>query len=839
MTEPKGKEHKADAANDRPASAPAEPQVPLQQTLDELDFSSDGLSSEEAEKRLQKYGANEIPDESRSILRKFLSYFWGPIPVMIEIAAVLSGALRHWPDLGVILALLLMNAVVGFREEYQAGNAVAALKKQLTLQSSVERDGRWQAVPSRELVPGDRLRLRAGVVVPADTRLLDDGPLQIDQSALTGESLPVEKGKGDVAYSGSLVKKGEVDAVVYATGGSAFFGKTASLVEEAGQTRSHFERAVVKIADYLILVALFLAVIILVVSLFRQAKVLEVLQFALVLTIAAVPVAMPAVLSVTMALGARALAAKKAIVTRLSAVEELAGVDVLCSDKTGTLTQNKLEAGEPFVLDDGVTPEEVITVAVLASREEDQDPIDMAILGSAPEASGTEGMKVVEFHPFDAVCKMTEARVEGPDGDTFKAAKGAPQAILALDPDHDEIQAGVEEATEKFAKKGFRSLGVARSDSAGTYHMLGVIPLFDPLRDDSRDTVEAAQSLGVDIKMVTGDQAPIAREMASQLGLGQNILGPDALGDSSLENLADTVAAADGFAQVYPEHKYRIVQALQKAGRIVGMTGDGVNDAPALKQADAGIAVDGATDVARTAADIVLTLPGLSVVVDAIRESRKTFQRMTNYAIYRIAETIALLVFLTVSILFADFYPVTAIMIVLLAILNDGAILTIAYDKVRLSDRPESWNMRLVLGPAVILGMFAVLRSFGIFYIGDQLLDLSQDTVQTLVYLNLSVGGHLTLFAARTRGPFWCIRPAMPLLVAVVGTQVIATFIAVYGLAMTAIGWKWAGLVWGYCLVVFLIQDLVKRMGLAVLQEHPTRFFGRLGGQQVHHADGS
>jgi H+-transporting ATPase len=803
----------------------------LEAHLQQLGFSRDGLTSEEAERRLQKYGPNELPEKGRNPIRKFFSYFWGPIPIMIEIAAVLSAVLRHWPDFGVILALLFMNAIVGFREEYQAGNAVAALKQRLALQSSVRRDRHWQVVPSRELVPGDLVRLHAGVVVPADTRLLEAGPLQIDQSALTGESLPVDRGVGEVAYSGSLVKKGEADAVVYATGGSAFFGKTATLVEEAGQSRSHFERAVIKIADYLILVALFLALIILVVSLFRHEKFLEVLQFTLVLTIAAVPVAMPAVLSVTMALGARTLTAKQAIVTRLSAVEEMAGVDVLCSDKTGTLTQNRLEAGQPFLLDQATPAEQVMLVAALASREEDQDPIDLAVLGSLPDSAALGDFTVSDFVPFDAVRKMTEAQVAGPDGTSFKVAKGAPQVILALDPAHEGIRARVDEAIEGFAARGFRSLGVARSDDGGAYRFLGILPLYDPVREDSRDTIQAAREMGLDVKMITGDQVAIAREIAGQLGLSDNILGPEALesaqsGDDS--SLAATITHAGGFAQVFPEHKYRIVRVLQRTGHIVGMTGDGVNDAPALKQADAGIAVDGATDVARAAADIVLLLPGLSVIVDAIRESRKTFQRMSNYAIYRIAETIALLIFLTLTIVIAGFYPVTAIMIVLLAILNDGAILAIAYDRVQFSNRPEQWDMRLILGPAAILGMFAVIRSFGIFYIGDHLLDLQQDAVQTLVYLNLSIGGHLTLFAARTRGPFWSSKPAFPLLGAVIGTQIVATFIAVYGLLMTPLGWKWAGLVWGYCLVMLVIQDFVKLLGAAVLEEGPTSFFGRL-----------
>jgi len=842
---PTGSSSKGGHAVSHQRTSPDAPQtsdLPLETLLDQLGYAADGLATDEAKRRLDKYGPNELPEKHVSPVLKLLSYFWGPIPIMIEVAAVLSGVLRHWPDLGVILALLVMNAVVGFREEYQAGNAVEALKEQLARETSVKREGRWRTVPSSELVPGDLVRLHSGVFVPADTRLLDAGPLQIDQSALTGESLPVERGKGEVAYSGSLIKKGEANAVVFATGGAALFGKTASLVEQAGQEPSHFQRAVVKIADYLILVALFLAVVILVVSLFRKDKVLEVLQFALVLTIAAVPVAMPAVLSVTLALGARTLALKKAIVTRLAAVEEMAGIDVLCSDKTGTLTQNRLTAGKPLVVADRTGQSDVMVNAALASREEDQDPIDKAILDSLEERSILRRFTVLDFTPFDSTRKFSEAEVQDEDGATFRVAKGAPQVILALDPDQAHVQEQIDNAVSQFANRGFRSLGVARSDSTGAYRVQGVIPLFDPVREDSRETVKAAFDMGIKVKMITGDQVAIAREIATQLDLGDSILPADALQSIAREGeqaLAAAVTDADGFAQVLPEDKYRIVQSLQKRGHIVGMTGDGVNDAPALKQADAGIAVAGATDVARAAADIVLLLPGLSVIVDAIRESRRTFRRMTNYAVYRIAETIALLTFLTLAIVVANFHPVTAIMIVLLAILNDGAILAIAYDRVGYSDRPEAWDMRFVIGIAAVLGAFAVARSFGIFYLGDRVFDLQSDVVQTLVYLNLSVGGHLTLFAARTRGAFWSTRPSFVLLAAVVGTQIVATLIAVYGLAMAPLGWKWAGLAWGYCIGMFLIQDLFKRFGVAVLEEGPTRFFGRLSGAhglQLPHA---
>jgi H+-transporting ATPase len=806
-----GKKNRSRAGAKSPRATESQPAaLPLAELKDRLGFSPDGLSQAEVQSRLAQYGYNELAEKKTNPILKFLSYFWGPIPGMIALAAILSALLQHWEDVGVIVALLLMNGIVGFREEYQAGNAIEALKAKLALKARAKRDGAWSTIPARELVPGDLVRLRIGEIVPADARLLEGDPVEVDQSALTGESLPVEHKSGDAVYSGSIIRQGEIEALVYATGKGTYYGKTAELVETA-LTRSHFQRAVIRIADYLIVIAAALAILILSVSLSRGDKPLTVLQFVLVLTIAAVPVAMPAVLSVTMALGARVLARKQAIVTRLAAVEELAGIDVLCSDKTGTLTQNKLTMGDPFTVGD-VSPEQMILGAALASRAEDQDPIDLAVLGGVKDDKELKSYQVIHFQPFDPVHKRTEAVVKGKDGHEFKVTKGAPQVILALDTKADQIQSQVDKAVNEFASRGFRSLGVARADKKDQWQFLGVIPLYDPLREDSKATVETARDMGVEVKMVTGDQIAIGKEIARQLDMGPNILDASLLTKSKEQTgkLADAIEQADGFAQVFPEHKYHIVEMLQEDGHIVGMTGDGVNDAPALKKADAGIAVSGATDAARAAADIVLLLPGLSVIIDAIKEARKTFQRMTNYAIYRIAETVALLGFLTLAIVFFNIYPVTAIMIVLLAILNDGAILSIAYDNVHYSNRPEAWNMRLVLSIATMLGIFALIRSFGIFALGEYAFNLSRDSVQTLVYLNLSIGGHLTVFAARTRGPFWTVRPAPILLGAVIGTQALATLIAVYGLFMHHLGWGYAGLVWGYCLGMFLIQDRVK-----------------------------
>ena len=802
--------------------------LPMPEVEKKLGSSLDGLSQVEAQKRLTQYGPNEIEEKKTNPFVKFLAYFWGPIPWMIEAAVILSAVARHWPDFGIILVLLLANAVVGFWEEHQAGNAIAALKAKLAIKARVKRDGKWTTPEARELVPGDVIRVRLGDIVPADARLLEGDPVEVDQSALTGESLPATRKPGEAVFSGSIIRQGEIGALVYATGPNTYFGKTAQLVQEA-HTVSHFQRAVLKIGNYLIILAGVLVAVIIAVALFRGDRMLTTLQFALVLTVAAIPVAMPTVLSVTMAVGARLLAKKEAIVSRLAAIEELAGVDVLCADKTGTLTQNKLTLGDPFSVND-IPADQVILNAALASRADNKDTIDRAVLGGLKNDQALKEYQVVHFQPFDPVHKRTEATVKDKDGKTFKVTKGAPQVILELSANAGQVKPAVEKAVNEFAAHGFRSLGVARAEGEGQWRFLGVLPLFDPPREDARATIATARQMGVNVKMVTGDQLAIARETAGKLGLGTNILDAGGFGDTKhheAAQLVESIEKADGFAQVFPEHKFHVVDVLQQRGHIVGMTGDGVNDAPALKKADCGIAVSDATDAARAAAAIVLMTPGLSVIIDAIKESRKIFQRMNSYAIYRIAETLRVLLFMTLAILVFNFYPVTAVMIVMLALLNDGAILSIAYDNVHYQDKPEAWNMRMVMGIATVLGVIGPVAAFGLFYLGERVFHLDRAHIQTLMYLMLSVAGHMTIFLTRTRGTFWSIRPARILWVAVLGTQIVATLIAVYGIFMPPLGWKWALFVWGYALAWALLSDRVKLLAYRVFDPTGAPLLGR------------
>jgi H+-transporting ATPase len=815
---PKAPDPKPDAKDDaKPDAKDDLKTLPLAEVEKKLESSPDGLTQAEAEKRLTQYGPNEIEEKKTNMFLKFLTYFWGPIPWMIEAAVILSAVARHWPDFFIILLLLAANAVVGFWEERQAGNAIEALKAKLAVKARVKRDRKWITPAARDLVPGDAIRLRLGDIVPADARLLDGDPVEVDQSALTGESLPAERKSGEAVFSGSIIRRGEIGALVYATGGNTYFGKTAQLVQEA-HTVSHFQKAVLKIGNYLIILAVALVAVIIAVAIYRGDSIISTLQFALVLTVAAIPVAMPTVLSVTMAVGAKLLARKKAIVSKLVAIEELAGVDVLCADKTGTLTQNKLTLGDPFSVNN-IPAEQVILYGALASRAENNDTIDLAVLGGLKDNDSLKDYEVVHFMSFDPVHKRTEATVKSKDGKTFKVSKGAPQVILELSSNAEQIKSAVDKAVNEFAARGFRSLGVARAEGDGQWQFVGVLPLFDPPREDAKATIKTAGEMGVKIKMVTGDALAIAKETAQKLDMGTNILDAASLGDSKKKEtaeVAESIENADGFAQVFPEHKFHIVDVLQKRGHIIGMTGDGVNDAPALKKADCGIAVSDATDAARAAAAIVLTTPGLSVIIDAIKESRRIFQRMNSYAIYRIAETLRVLFFMTLAILIFNFYPLTAVMIVMLALLNDGAILSIAYDNVHYKDKPEAWNMKMVLGISTVLGVIGVIAAFGLFYLGERVFHLDRAHIQTLMYLKLSVAGHLTIFLTRTRKPFWSIHPAKILWIAVLGTQIVATLIAVFGIFMTPLGWGWAGFVWGYAFLWFLLNDRVKLLAYRI-----------------------
>ncbi|SMC09687.1 plasma-membrane proton-efflux P-type ATPase [Nitratiruptor tergarcus] len=869
-----------------------------------------GLSSEEVQKRLRKYGPNEIPEREEPLWHRIFRRFWGPIPWMIEVAAVLAALVKHWEEFYIILIMLFVNAFLDFYQESKALNAIKVLKQKLARKATVLRDGEWQEIAAKEIVPGDIVKVKIGDIIPADIKIaqVTDYAL-VDQSALTGESLPVHKKENDVAFSNTIVKQGEMIGIVVNTGLNTYFGKTVGLVAKAQrEQRSHFQKMVIRVGDFLILITIVMIAIIIFYGLKRHENPYELLVFSLVLTISAIPVALPTVLTVTMAVGALNLARKQAIVSRLAAIEELAGMDVLCSDKTGTLTKNQMTIAEPYIINDYKSAD-LFLYAILASRRENNDPIEKPIFSYADEHSISKlanHFTVKNFIPFDPVKKRTEAVVLNDKQECFVVTKGAPQVIVSLCDTSEFNEEQIYLKIEDFAENGFRTLGVAyKHCNEEKFHFVGLIPLYDPPREDSKEAIIEAKARGVEVKMVTGDNIAVARYIAKILGIGENILDIKELRGQSTreyEILAEVVSKAllkvtqphmsedklqlitkqivkevrkelenkallpgtvkkheseiialieqaNGFAQVFPEDKYFIVDELQKADHIVGMTGDGVNDAPALKKADTGIAVSGATDAARAAADIVLLAPGLRVIVDAIKEARITFERMKSYTIFRIAETIRIIIFMTLAIVVFQFYPLTAIMIIVLALLNDIPILAIAYDNTKVRKKPVRWDMHEMLVLSSWLGVAGVASSFLIFYIVMVYLKTHPESawflphvplwvdmhdekqwlafVQSIFFAKMVIAGHGTIY--NTRIDDWFFKrpwPSWILFGATFSTRVIGTIIAVYGFGlMMPIGWDWGLFMWAYALTWFVFNDAVK---MAVL-----RYYRRIKGIEV------
>lgn len=782
--------------------------------VDDLDTDlNNGLNSDEAERRLDEHGPNRIEEEEQSTIQRLLGHFWGPIPWMLEAAAVLSLVVQRWEEFGVIFFMLMVNGVVGFWEEHKAANVIEQLKQQLAPETEVLRDGDWRTMSAEQLVPGDVVRLEMGAVVPADAVLVRGGGVRIDESALTGESIPVTKETGDQAFSGTSVQQGETTAVVSATGMETRFATTAAMVQEA-ERESHFRQAVLRIGYFLIGITAVIVVSVFALQLIRGTALSEAVIFALVLLIAGIPQALPPVLTVTMAIGAHRVAERKAVVSQLDALEEMAAIDLLCADKTGTLTLNELQLQDPVVLRADDTRTVVMAAALTCERDTD-DPIDRAILDALEDPSELDDYDIADFTPFNPTDKRATAEVRH-DGDEFTVTKGAPQVILDLVDAGSDERDEVSTEVEQLGDEGFRALGVARRDD-GAWRYLGLLPLLDPPREGTADVVDDAEEHGIDVRMVTGDHGAIGRQVAQQVHIGTNVIEAGELfaegeeGQHIDPQVKERVLEADGFAQVTPEHKYRLIRYYQDAGRRVAMTGDGVNDAPALKQADVGIAVAGATDAARAASELVLTEPGLDVITHAVEEARRIFERMVSYATFRIAETLRMLLFIAAAVIAFDVFPVTAIMVVLLAILNDIPIMTIAYDNVRTARRPVRWDMRQIRTVSAALAVTGVLASFLLFWYAQSILALPIGQLQTFVWLKLLVAGHLTIYLTRNTGPIWQKPyPSWILIIATEATQIIGTLVAVYGIFVEPIGWGYAGIVWAFSIVTLFVNSGVK-----------------------------
>ncbi|KAF3926766.1 hypothetical protein ABW21_db0207995 [Orbilia brochopaga] len=766
-----------------------------------------GLTSAEVETRRKRYGLNQMKEEKENLVLKFFMYFVGPIQFVMEAAAILAAGLEDWVDFGVICALLLLNACVGFFQEFQAGSIVEELKKTLALKAVVLRDGRLFEIEAPQVVPGDILQIEEGTIVPADGRIVtEDAFLQVDQSAITGESLAVDKHKGDNMYASSSIKRGEAFMVVTATGDNTFVGRAAALVSRASAGSGHFTEVLNGIGTVLLILVIFTLLVVWVASFYRSNSIVHILEFTLAITIIGVPVGLPAVVTTTMAVGAAYLAKKKAIVQKLSAIESLAGVEILCSDKTGTLTKNKLSLAEPYTVD-GVESDDLMLTACLAAsrKKKGLDAIDKAFLKSLkfyPRAKSVlSRYKVLQFHPFDPVSKKVTAIVESPQGERIICVKGAPLFVLrTVEEDHpipEEVAMDYKNKVAEFATRGFRSLGVARKRGEGHWEILGIMPCSDPPRHDTARTINEAKTLGLSIKMLTGDAVGIARETSRQLGLGTNVYNAERLGlggggEMPGSEVYDFVEAADGFAEVFPQHKYNVVEILQQRGYLVAMTGDGVNDAPSLKKADTGIAVEGASDAARSAADIVFLAPGLSAIIDALKTSRQIFHRMYAYVVYRIALSLHLEIFLGLWIAILN-ESLNLNLVVFIAIFADIATLAIAYDNAPFSKTPVKWNLPKLWGMSVLLG---VVLAIGTWITLTTMLVHNDGTpggnnfggiVQNfgnrdeVLFLEISLTENWLIFITRANGPFWSSIPSWELTGAILIVDIIATLFTIFG----------------------------------------------------------
>ncbi|KAI0337386.1 plasma-membrane proton-e [Trametopsis cervina] len=823
-----------------------------------LQCTDSGLDGAEATRRLELFGPNRLESEEQNPFLQFLGFMWNPLSWVMEAAALVAIALSNgegqppdWEDFVGIVLLLIINSAIGFYEERNAGNAVKALMDSLAPKARVKRDGTWREIESADLVPGDMIAFKIGDIVPADCRLVEAVNVSIDQAALTGESLPQSKKVGDQCFSGSTCKQGEAEGVVISTGANTFFGRAASLVGQDDDTTGHLQKILAQIGSFcLCVIGTFIVAELFCLYAGFRYHYRRGINDILVLLIGGIPIAMPTVLSVTLAVGAQQLAKYKAIVTRITAIEELAAVTILCSDKTGTLTTNKLTIDKttlktygPFNADD------VILLAAYASRTENQDAIDACVVGSIGDpARARAGIKLLDFKPFNPVDKRTEITYrEESSGKLKRVTKGMTGIIIELCTRNktEELENQLEADVEEFASRGLRALAIAYEEVDGDDHeaegngfeLIGLLSIFDPPREDTKQTIDDAMLLGVKVKMVTGDQLAIAKETGRRLGLGDHMYPAKVLKDgpepgSRFNTLDEMILDADGFAGVFPEHKYEIVKRLQGLGHLCAMTGDGANDAPALSRANVGIAVEGATDAARGAADIVLTEPGLSTIVHAIRGSRVIFQRMRNYSIYACAVTIRIVVCFSI-LAFAFKFDFPPFMVLVIALLNDGTIMTLSVDRVLPSSTPDSWNLAEIFAYAFAYGFYLTLstiafvaicirtdwfnRKFGVTFSGGLTTAASNHNdpkLHTVVYLQVAIISQALIFITRSHGWFFTERPSVALFCAFCIAQLVSSIIAAYGnwgfTDIEAVEGGWIGIVWVWNIVWFAPMDLIK-----------------------------
>jgi H+-transporting ATPase len=745
---------------------------------------SSGLGAAEVEARLRQYGYNEVPEKRANPVGRFAKKFWGLTAWMLEVIIVLSWILQRYADLYIVTGLLIFNSVLGFEEEQRASNAVEALKERLQVNARVLRDGSWKTVPARELVPGDVVRNRSGDFVPADVKIAT-GELEVDQSALTGESVGTERKPGEILYSGSIVKRGESNGVVVSTGTKTYFGRTAQLVQLA-KPKLHLEEVVSNVVRWLLAIVIVLSGLLFVLSVLEAKNLLDLLPIILVLLLSAIPVALPAMFTVSMAIGSKELAKKGVLVTRLSASEDAATMNVLCADKTGTITMNKLSVAKMIPLN-GFTEQEVLLYGALASQEANQDPIDLAFINMVKQENLSDPSLMQKgFIPFDPKTRRTEATVQK-DNREFRVMKGAVNIVAQACGLDEKSMQELESRMSEFAAKGYRTLAVAKTNDREQPELVGLVTLYDPPRPDSKQLIQELEELGISVKMLTGDALPIAKEIAADVGLGVNLIRAADLKEVVKESAIEATEAADksdGFAEIYPEDKYAIVKSLQASKHVVGMTGDGVNDAPALRQAEVGIAVSNATDVAKGAASVVLMSEGLTSIVGLVRNGRVIYERIIAWILSKIVRTLEIASFVVLSYILTGNYVVSAFAIILYFFMTDFVKIALSTDHLNWSKKPDTWNITGLVKVSTILSILIIAESFVLLYVALNIFHLSvaDQTLYTFTFEILFYSAMFLIFNVRERDHFWNSRPSRTLLVAIILSVVAATIVATTGL---------------------------------------------------------
>ncbi len=783
----------------------------LERALELLGSTVGGLSEADAQRRLTTFGLNQVSGKEPSPVRAFLQHYWGPMPWLLEAAIALAIVLQHFLEAGLIFGLLTTNAIIGQIQSAGSHKAMEALKKRLAIRVRVLRDGKWTVIDAAQIVPGDIISIGLGDIVPADAKLLD-GAVSVDQSIITGESEQVEAETSDVIYSGSLIKRGHARCVVVTTGTHTYFGATAELVKRAAPKSHQAEIMLAIVKNMMILGAVALAAVVAYATAIG-AGVLSILTLAVVFLMGAVPVALPAVMTIVESVGATELSRKGVLVTRLDSIEDAASVDILCLDKTGTITYNRLRVDDVVPFGEQ-TRAHVTEIATLASREEGQDAIDLAVLEYARTAGvDVSSYTAISFTPFEPATKRTEAIVAS-NGKRVKAIKGAPQTVLALCKGLDDTaRASVEQSIQALSLRGYRTLGVAESalDGADDVRFVGLVSLADPVRAESKAMIESARQLGVKSMMLTGDNIAIAKEIARQVSIGDRIIRMEDF--RALDDTEQTAAIrdSDGFAEIFPEDKYKIVRLLQSMGHTVGMTGDGVNDAPALKQAEMGVAVSSATDVAKASASMVLTEEGIGVIIDAIRTSRHIYQRMLTWVINKVTKVVQVTGVLTIGFFWFHDAVVSLLGMALLIVANDFVTMSLATDNVGYTANPDTWDVRRITLASLIIGGLLVIAAAVVLLAGSRYFHLPWDRLQTFVVLMLIYSSQFRVFIVRERRYFWSSRPGRSLMVATAGAVIIASVVAAYGIGVPPLSARQILFLLAFSAVSTLGVDMPKR----------------------------